>query len=81
MQTGQLWIWPNSGGYCLNPQHRRGQHKARVFAGALGLTADDAEFLQNALLEAVQQFEAVPTEAIAHGQLYVLDFPVQGTKR
>ncbi len=26
--------------YCLNPAHPRGQHKARVFAAALGLTPD-----------------------------------------
>lgn len=23
-------------GYCLNPEHPRGKHKARVFASALG---------------------------------------------
>ncbi len=26
--------------YCLNPAHPRGRHKARVFAAALGLTAE-----------------------------------------
>lgn len=67
-------------GYCLNPKHRRGQHKARVFEAALGLTADDAEFLRDVLLEAVQRYEARPTEAIEYGQLYVLDFPVQGPR-
>ncbi len=67
-------------GYCLNPKHKRGQHKARVFAAALGLTVDDAEFLQDALLEAVQWYEAKPTETIEYGQLYVLDFPVQGPR-
>jgi hypothetical protein len=62
--------------YCLNANHRRGQHKARVFAAALGLTAEDAEFLRDALLSAVQSYDAVPTEEIEYGQLYVLDFPV-----
>ncbi len=28
--------------YCLNPEHPRGRHKARLFKGALGWTADDA---------------------------------------
>jgi hypothetical protein len=65
-------------GYCLNINHRRGQHKARVFAAALGLTADDAEFLREALLSAAQSYDAKPTEAIEHGQLYVLDFPLSG---
>ena len=30
--------------YCLNPQHEDGKHKARVFASALGLGREDAEW-------------------------------------
>ena len=37
--------------YCLNPEHPRGKHKARVFAAALGFTVDDAEKLRAALGE------------------------------
>ena len=29
-------------GYCLNPEHPRGKHKARVFA-TLGFTAENAD--------------------------------------
>ena len=29
-------------GYCLNPEHARGKHKARVFA-TLGFTAENAD--------------------------------------
>jgi hypothetical protein len=65
-------------GYCLNPHHRRGQHKARVFAAALGLTAAHAEFLRDALLNAALTYSAAPTESIEYGQLYVLDFPLTG---
>ena len=65
-------------GYCLNTNHRQGKHKARVFAAALGLTADHAEFLRDALLNAALNYDATPTEAIEHGQLYVLDFPLSG---
>ena len=32
--------------YCLNPQHPRGQHKARVFRSALGLDESNAEELR-----------------------------------
>jgi len=32
-------------GYCLNPEHPRGKHKARVFATALGFTAENADEL------------------------------------
>ena len=33
--------------------HDEGQHKAHLFATALGMTADDAEDLRTLLLEAV----------------------------
>jgi hypothetical protein len=29
-------------GYCLNPDHSSGKHKAKVFAAALGITAENA---------------------------------------
>jgi hypothetical protein len=44
--------------YCLNPAYDEGQHKARVFAAALGLTVTDAEALRAILLEVVQTHEA-----------------------
>lgn len=64
--------------YCLNTEHKRGRNKARVFAAALGLTADDAGQLQAALVAAAQNYEATPTEETAYGQLYVLDFLISG---
>lgn len=60
--------------YCLSTEHKRGRNKARVFAAALGLTADDAAQLQAALVNAAQNYEATPTEETTYGQLYVLDF-------
>ena len=39
--------------YCLHPMHDEGQHKARLFATALGMTADDAEDLRTLLLQVV----------------------------
>ncbi|MGH9791704.1 MAG: DUF6883 domain-containing protein, partial [Candidatus Acidiferrales bacterium] len=65
-------------GYCLNPQHLRGRHKARVFAAVLGITAEKAELLRTALLEAALHREATPTEQDTHGQRYVLDFELDG---
>lgn len=65
--------------YCLNTTHKRGRNKARVFVAALGLTADDAEQLQAALVDAAQSCEATPTEETEFGQLYVLDFPMLGS--
>jgi len=47
-------------GYCLNPSHVRGKHKARMFSSILGLTLEDAEKLRKTLLEAAKDGDAVP---------------------
>jgi hypothetical protein len=60
--------------YCLDPEHSEGQHKARVFRSALGLTQDNAEELVAALLEAVQTQDAVSVNRNPYGQKYVIDF-------
>jgi hypothetical protein len=50
--------------YCLNNQHPRGRHKARVFASALGFTDADADVLRQALLRAAREGEAQETRVI-----------------
>ena len=65
-------------GYCLNPSHPRGRHKARVFAAALGLTAADADLLREALLIAALHHKATLGERDDYGQRYVLDFQMKG---
>jgi hypothetical protein len=60
--------------YCLSSDHPRGSHKARVFASALYLTAEDSEELRQALLSAAVSEEAAPAEVDEYGQRYVLDF-------
>lgn len=37
--------------YSLSAEHKEGKHKARVFAAALGLESNDAEWLREKLLE------------------------------
>ena len=64
--------------YCLNPDHLRGRHKARVFARALGLTTDNAELLRDALLEAARNEEATATVQDTYGQRYVVNFTMNG---
>ena len=61
-------------GYCLNPTHLRGRHKARVFKAAIGLTASDAEFLRLELLRAAMTYEAIGAGSDQHGQRYMIDF-------
>lgn len=63
-------------GYSLNLNHVDGQHKARVFQAALNIDLNDAQFLKNALLEAVQTYEAIPDQTNQYGQKYVIDFPL-----
>jgi hypothetical protein len=62
--------------YCLSDSHPRGRHKARVFRSRLGLTAEHADLLLRALLDAarVHQDDLRPTGADEYGQRYVLDF-------
>lgn len=65
--------------YCLNFDHPRGQHKARVFAAALGLTATDAQTLREALLAAARTYDATSSEQDDYGQRYVLDFTMSSS--
>ena len=60
--------------YCLDPQHPRGRHKARVFAAALGLEQEDAEVLRNALLGAARDGNAVAGESDEYGERFTVDF-------
>ena len=64
--------------YCLNPEHPRGRHKARVFAATLGMTAENADLLQEALLLAARTQPSVMAEGDDFGQRYVIDFPLDG---
>lgn len=64
--------------YCLSAEHPRGQHKARLFRGVLGWTADQAEDVRHRLLEAVLLEDAGFLGADDYGQRYALDFSVEG---
>jgi len=60
--------------YCLNPNHPRGKHKARVFESALGLTREDAEKLRSALLTAIREEKAEQLFEDEYGTRYCVDF-------
>jgi hypothetical protein len=64
-------------GYCLNREHPRGKHKARVFA-TLGFTAENADELRAALLRAAASGDARPAAADQFGDRYVLEFEIAG---
>ena len=59
--------------YCLNPMHDEGQHKARLFATALGMTAAEAEDLRALLLQAVKIADAQLGRRDTYGQRYTVD--------
>ena len=59
--------------YCLNPLHPEGRHKARVFAAALGITQQDAEWLRSAILAALPQSNLMQQESTAFGHRFTVD--------
>ena len=64
--------------YCLNPDHPRGQDKARVFAAVLGLTGSDADQLADLVQQAARQGEVTKEEQSPFGHYYRLDWPIPG---
>jgi hypothetical protein len=58
--------------YCLNPAHPRGRHKARMFASALRLFQEDAEWLKAKLLNAALRGDATEAEEDEYGRRYVV---------
>jgi hypothetical protein len=64
--------------YCLDPEHPRGKHKARVFSAALGLIKDDAEVLRSALFAAALTSNAQLIAEDQYGQRFVIDFEMTG---
>lgn len=63
--------------YSLNLLHRQGQHKARVFESALGITLANKEILSQALLaQAANSDEFNAQGDNGFGETYVLRFPL-----
>lgn len=60
--------------YCLNPDHPRGKHKARVFREALGLEKRDAEELKQMILARVLESECQEARSDLYGRRYIVDF-------
>ena len=60
--------------YALDPTHRVGRQKARLFAALLGLSVEDAEELRSILLDAGRTIDAELGERDEHGQRYRIDF-------
>ncbi len=63
--------------YSLSATHPEGKHKARVFFSALGLEADDAEWLRERLLLAVLDEDCQPGDKTDFGQRYSVDLTLR----
>jgi hypothetical protein len=67
--------------YTLNPLHRNGRNKARVFDVVLGITLTNADVLRHALFDAaVNSDQAEPRGDNGFGEVYVLRFPLTTMK-
>jgi len=63
--------------YTLNMLHREGRHTARVFESLLGITADNADVLRGALLDAAAASDQVEARGDSEfGAIYILRFPL-----
>src|SRR6266849_2357659 len=61
-------------GYSLSATHSEGKHKARVFAAALGIGPEEAEWLRDQLLKAARELACELGKHDEHGQRYIIDF-------
>ena len=61
--------------YVLNPLHRNGQHKARVFESALGITYANRHVLRQAILAAATDSDQAESRGDnGHGEVFVIRF-------
>ncbi len=60
--------------YCLNPEHPKGKHKARLFQKRLGITLANKHILENALRKAAIEEEAELYKIDQYGTHYDLKF-------
>jgi hypothetical protein len=67
--------------YCLSVAHPEGRHKARVFRAVLGIGPADSRMLQQRLLAAARDQDAVVGEVDEFGYRYVIDFPLEHAGR
>ena len=66
--------------YCLNADHERGGHKARVFASMLGITPANADELRQELLAAVRSIDAMYKGTTEYGTYYQIDFVMENRR-
>ena len=68
-------------GYVLNPAHRTGRNKARVFGAALDITVANAGTLRDALMSAARDADALLNRTDAYGAHYAVEFVLENDGR
>lgn len=66
-------------GYCLNPDHAKGKHKARVFKAVLGITAENVEQLYKLVQQAAIEGDVVQRTVTSFGEEFKLDWKIPET--
>ncbi len=67
--------------YCLNPDHPKGKHKARVFLEKLGISRNDAEQLRLLILESILTAEGTEQESTPFGLRFIVDLQISWSNR
>jgi hypothetical protein len=65
-------------GYCLNPEHPKGKHKARVFQSVLGITRENADRLYELVRQAAITGKVVQERSTPFGQEFKVDWNILG---
>lgn len=63
--------------YCLNFEHPRGKHKAKIFQEVLGITKNDTQDLILQIKRQIKSSECIAGEADAYGQRYTVDVVIR----
>lgn len=66
--------------YALNPDHKSGGPKARVFESALGFTKENADDLMEQIRQGVRTTGSTPGKIDEHGPRFTVDIWVKGPK-
>ncbi len=67
-------------GYCLNPNHPSGKHKAKVFASALGITVDNVEILNELIQKAATEGKVIQENTTEFGRQFKVDWVIPKTQ-
>ncbi len=67
--------------YCLNPEHPRGKHKAKVFQRSLGATPENSQELINQIRNKIMEAECLKGDNDEYGQRFTVDVEIEINKK